>query len=199
MSVKIKNMSVKIKQKCTNTNTSRKISNKNKFFTILFKTTILSLCTTGVYSSKVQDFFSGPSLSYKALRYEDQDKVIKSAPTKPNDLPSITQLLSTAAAEIESRLESRAADAIGLANAAKTSTTHSTNNYGDGPQSCCNRDTEIGYNHYFKSEVDMQNMCFRGVCDLSGASRSLSGTPTCDKAVTSWHIYGLEMSNRYSF
>ena len=134
-------------------------------------------------SSKINEFFSGPALSEKALRYNAQEAVIQSAPTKVNDLPSISSLLSSAATEVESRLESRAADAIGLANAAKVSSTHSTNNYGDGPDSCCNKKHEIGYNHYYKSEVDMQNMCYRGTCDLSGSGRSLSGDPSCSKAV----------------
>ena len=115
-------------------------------------------------SSTVTDFFTGDALSEKALRYNKQEAIIKNAPTKTNDLPSISALLSDSAFDIENRLGSRAADAIALANAAKQSTTSGTGVYEEGPKSCCIKSVETGYDNYFKAEVDLQSTCYRGVC-----------------------------------
>ena len=122
----------------------------------------LSILIFSPVKSDINNFFSGDALSQKALRFNEQEAIIKNAPTKAQDT-SISILLSDSAAEIESRLETRAVDAIGLANAAKQSTTSGTGAYADGPQSCCQKSLEAGYNHYFKAEVDMQNTCYRGV------------------------------------
>ena len=66
----------------------------------------------------INTYFNGNILAQKALRYNEQEAIIKNAPTKTNDLPGISILLSFSASEIENRLETRAADAIELANAA---------------------------------------------------------------------------------
>ena len=78
-------------------------------------------------------------------------------------------------------METRAADANDLAAAAKTSTGYSTQSFGDGPSTCCQKGVETAFDSYFRSEVDLSNMCYRGSCNLAG--RSLSGTPSCSASV----------------
>ena len=45
----------------------------------------------------------------------------------------------------------------------------------------------MGYNHYFKSEVVVNDMCYRGSCNLAG--RSLEGTPSCSNAVIKGNFF----------
>ena len=104
-------------------------NNRQKYhFTKLSLITIciLKLSTLQTSSADVQSFFSGATLSKKALRYTEQSAIIQSAPTKANDLPSVSDLLASAATDIENRLAARAADANNLAAKAKTSTTYAS-------------------------------------------------------------------------
>jgi hypothetical protein len=148
------------------------------FAPLFITTTLLPHQTTAL---DLQSFFGGATLSEKALRYTEQSQVIKNAPTKTNDVLPIDDLLANAASEIENRLATRAADASSLADKASTSQTYSTNSNGDGPSSCCKKSIESGYDSYFKSEVSLNDMCFRGECNMAG--RSLAGSPSCSKSV----------------
>lgn len=158
---------------------SRQTINFTKFSLITI--CLVKLSTLQTSSANLQSFFSGATLSEKALRYTEQSAIIQAAPTKTNDLPSVSDLLASAATDIENRLALRATDANTLAAKAKTSQTYPLNSLGDGPGSCCEKLPESGFDHYFKSEVTLSHMCYRGDCNLAG--RSLSGSPNCANAV----------------